>query len=545
MRRLLIVCLCLILIIACSENAENKPKAVTLKSEAEKFFRFNNKTVVNVVPSGTPGQSNLEITYPYISYNPKNPVSTMTNPIANMLDGFFKLPRTVDRVKITVRDGAVNGPVIGTFEITQQDFKAVRKNPSYFTDIEQRFAMDNKYLIQSNLLSIAKTAKDVEARRNETNQSMLHVSFKLDDSVKPRPKSSPLEGINVFEELMASIVRTVFESDDSVSHLTVSADLAEPDPRQNSTSWADLSISREDFIAIDERWDSLRYKLFERIDYTQLALLDYTCDSAVESLEQGTDPVAYLYDDRAFKTIDMTVSNVEKDAAGAISRVFAKNPAQSVTIHSKVKLPAKDGKVSSDGIHQIVEDFLVVRADRQTYDSLNVSALSNQQLLYNFEPEWNSLAKDLKIRSDLFTDKDHFRAIRFTSDADVEIDLDSCVLTKDTFMKGKIATAITQIKAGNSITLEETVYDLMKSSATKLVFEIHPPFVESVTFNLQRVYKDSTGNEIEVKDLGSISFTKQTDANYWFQTLPPDELEWVIESSDSLDISDDEVLCQS
>ena len=93
--------------------------------------------------------------------------------------------------------------------------------------------------------------------------------------------------------------------------------------------------------------------------------------------------------------------------------------------------------------------------------------------------------------------------------------------------------------------VEDEVYNQMSIYAKKLIFDIHPPFLQTVEIQIERVFLDTTGNEIDVTPLGTLIFDKEDEANYWFQTEDPAELEWVIEIDEDLDIDDDEVLCQT
>jgi hypothetical protein len=550
-RSLTIALIVILLMVGCAEKQDPK-KAVgsTLKTDAEKFFRFNNKTTINIVPSKTPGLSNIDVVYPYPNFNPQTSVDTMTNPIGNMMDGFFKTDRTVESVTITVRDTTVTGPVIGVFRITQPQFREAKKsNPVVYRALAPFFELDGSYLIQMNLNTVAKSAKDLSISRsvNETNNlTTVTVAFRLERKSDARVKNSPLDSINVFEELVSNIVKTTFETDQTIDDVVVSADVIGADERDNiSTHLADFKMSRPEFLVINERWDNLRYKIYDRISYAPLYLADYISLSAVLSIDYNDTTVIYLYDEDQFKNIDTTVAHVSTDIAALVKRFFASYPLiDSLEIHAKAKIPAVEGKVSPDGIHQIVEDFVVVSVDRSTFDTLEIDKLTNEQQLFNFETVWDRSVLDLKVRSDLFGAKTYFRSISFPQDNDAVIDLDSCVLVTDPLIKGKINMVIQQYKDGQMVSLEDEVYEVMGDTAKKLMYNIHPPYLESVTFNLMRVYRDTTGQEIEVKDLGSVTFVRQPDVNYWFQTLDPAEITWIEEGADSLDIADEEVLCQ-
>jgi hypothetical protein len=471
--------------------------------------------------------------------------------MGNMLDGFFKLPRTVDKVTIVVKDGAMDGPTIGTLAITQDQIKEIKKTqPMLYKELHRFFRLDDRYLMEMNLAGITKNLKDLMITRalNETtNLTTLQISFKLDPTKDARVRVTPLDSIALFEELIANVVKTAFESDANVYRVEIESDLLTFDPRwPDSARIASYSINRDEFATINEKWDNLRYKIYDEIDYAPIFLADFIADSTVVSMEYNESSVIYLFDEAAFKTIDTTVGAVEKDATTVISTLLDKYPLiQTVEVHMKAKVPAEEGRVSSDGIHEIIEDFLVVTADRATYGTLDKTKLSNQQFLFNFPVRWDRSAPDLKIRSDLFASKGYFRAIEFPAADEAVVTLDTCLFTVEPTFKGKITSTLIQIKDGRAVMLEDTVYGLLAGSARELIFDIHPPFLETITFNLQRVYRDTTGAETEVKDLGSVTWDKQPEANYWFQTVDPETLEWVQESSDSLDIADDEVLCQS
>ncbi len=555
-KRAFLVVFAILIILGCSKSGtdSSSQQGSTLQEDASRFFKFNQETDVELIPvEGMPGQYDIGVAYPVQNFDPSEGTKQLSNNFAGIIDNFLSTPRDVRNIKIILLDGSNDGKQIGVFEISKDEFMLMKtKSASIYQGIGKYMKLEEQFQVEVNLLKYAQNAKDVKILRttdNSSNETMISVRFKLEKNTDSSGwQKTPMDDQKLFEELIANIVRTTFESDSAIKKVSIEADVTQKDDRWNqSTMIANYQIDRDEFDIILDKWDDLRYRIYDKINYTPIFLMDYVSDSTVLGMEFNKTTVANLYDEDDFESIDKTVAKVEKDAVTIIENLFDKySLVNNIELHFKAKIPAEEGKVSPDGIHQIVPDFLVVKASRAAYGPLDIEKLTPEQILYNFDTTWSQKAPELKIRSDLFRKDDYFRKIEFNPAMDeADISIDSCLFLKDELIGPQVKAVIKQIKEGYDADLEEEIHDIIAEYSKKLIFNIHPPFLQSVTFNIERVYLDTTGNEIDVKELGSMTLLKQEEANYWFQTESPDELEWIIEDNDDLDIDNDEVLCQT
>ncbi|MBN2458377.1 hypothetical protein JXB31_04580 [Candidatus Woesearchaeota archaeon] len=540
----------------CSSDSKGKEQSPydIMKADAERFFRLNSLCKVTVVPSPTmPGQSDIEVLYPIQGIDPSLGTASITNAIASSLENYFKEERQVNNVKIIIRENTEQGRLIGTFEITKPELKKLQQGNPYIFDFMPRYLkLDEKFLVEINLMKYAKSAKDVTIERvfNETaNKTTIEISFKLERGITGNTAAqNPLDSISVFENLVANIVRTTFESDSNIDMVKLRADLAEPDSRwSQGTLLAEYGLGREKFSEIVEKWDNLRSMIYSEIEYAPIFLADYISESTVVSMDYNDTTTINLYNEERFESIDKSVARAEEDSAKIIKRMFDSYPElKRIDIVVKAKIPAKEGSPSPDGIHEIVHEFYKVSAGRSTYLGLDTEKLTDRQMLFNFEQTWDDKVSELEIITNLFASSSYYRGIVFgQGQSEATVTIDSCLFERDERLKQKISDVYEQISAGNTMfILEDEIGEILREYSRKLVFDIHPPYLDKVTFGLERVFRDTTGNEADVKDLGSISFDREEDANYWFQTVDPNTLVWVEVDESTLDIANDEVLCQ-
>jgi len=536
----------MVLVAACSQTSE-KDKEV---SPEQKYLKLSPNTLITLEPSDKAGMQNVKVNYQVEKFDTSTGTRILTNMFYNPVANTFKEMPNVDTIEIQIREKST---LVGIFRINREELEQVQKAPGNAIDYFPKFLeLDDKFMVEMNLKSIAQNAENVVIKRTfdeEDDSSIMNISFNLKrQQLTKSYQQNPLDDISIFENLIANIVKTTFETDEDISAVYVSADLSEYDPRWNSTKRiADFSMERPEFEEIVEKWDDLRYNIYDKIRYEPIFLADYKAQSTVVSMTFEDTADVQLYYDEEFKDIDTSMDIITTDAETLLEQFFNKYDVKTVVLHFKVKVPAREDDVSSDGIHYIVDDFLVVTAYRNIYEGLDTEELAPIQTLYNFELEWNDRAPDMMIRANLFENSHNFRSIEFGSaQTEVTITLDSCIFLQDRQLRPKIQAVQRAISRDDyDKSLEDEVYDLMYESAKKLVFEIHPPFLETVTINLERVYRDTTGQEIDVKELGTITFDKEEEAMYWFQTENPQDLEWIIEADEDLDIDDDEVLCQT
>ena len=540
-----------ILLSSCTfEDDTDKSPRQLLKEQAEQRLSLTTETVVNVLPDKeSPGKQKIVVKYPLKEFDVSSGIGQLTVNFASQVRSLMDQHEMLSRVTITLTEKTVAGETIGIYDVKRAEFEeALSAGREYYKEMNKQLELNHKYLLQQNVMKYAKTAQDIKIERVENqslNVSSVKVSFALADDENEFIEG-PLEDIRKLERLVADIVRTVFETDSSIGSVELEAYVAKPDPRLNSTRLlAEFSMEKEDFEVILEKWDDLRYKIYDRIEYTPLFLMDYICEADVTAMNFNETTSLSIYYKEDFKDIDTTVELIEDDAAAIVKALFKDYElVDSIMIDFKAKLPAEEGMVSSDGVHQIVPELFSVTAQRGIYAGLDTEELNSRQLLYNFGPVWKDRASELMIRSNLFGVSDYYREIVIGSGS-VTLTLDSCLLKMDELIGNKIKAIQKRLSKGAEVDLEEEIYKILEDYTKDLIFDIHPPYIGEVRFELERVYRDTTGNEIDVKDLGYVVFIKQEEANYWFQTADPDELVWVEEDDESLDIDNDEVLCQS
>lgn len=547
-KTIMLICIILVLI-GCGESKEKaKTPQQQLEEDAGVFFKFTEDTIIKPIiqPDGT---YNLEILYPVKDFDINVGITPIVNNFASVLENFYSTERNVENITIELRDGTVDGKKIGVFKISKREFIELKKqHPNVYKYIGKFMKLNEKLLVELNMRSFAKTAQDFKIERyyNETtNITTINVSFSIKRQENPL-SSTPLTSISSFEDLITNVVKTTFETDSSIGEVIIEVDLANLDPRWNETTRvADFTITRDEFTQILEKWDNLKYKIYDKIHYTPIFFGDFISKSKIINMTYGDKISMNLYYEDDFENIDKTIAIVEEDASNLIVKMFKRYPSvQEIDLNFKVKVPAEEGEVSSDGIHFIENGFLIVHADRNTFESLNTEELNPKQIIYNFNPIYNDKANKLNIESNLFSKTNYFRKID-VSGTDATIEIDSCLFLKDDFFGPRINAVKGIINQGLEANLEEEIRKITFEAAKKLIFELHPPYLETVTFDLKEVYRDTTGNEINVVDLGTISFEKEDKANYWFQTEDPSSLEWVIETDDNLDIDNSQILCQT
>ena len=495
-----------------------------------------------------PGAQDIRVVYPIQDFDPKIGLAPITNNFAAGIDNFLSKGHAVNRITIIMMDGSPEGRHLGDFSITKSEFTALKsRSPDFFREMHSYVELDQGFSVELGLMQLAQSAKDVTIVREDIDQGVaISVSFKLERQKQNAWQKTPLDSIDMFEQLMANTVRTAFESDSKITRVLVRADIDEEDSRTDSTMIANYEMERDEFEAIIGRWDDLRYRIYDDINYTPIFLMDYATESTVLSMDFGRKTVVRLSYEPAYQSIGKTIGQLERDASEMIRYLFGKySNVEEAELRFIAKVPAEKGKPTIDGVHEIVQDFLVVNAHKGVFTAMKTEGLTPQQVLYNFNTVWSAKALELSIRESLFQAKDYFRSIEFSAAHDEAIVvIDSCLLTNDMFYRPRVDAVQKQLAQGYKANLEDEVYRILEESAKKLIFDIHPPFLQSATFSLEAVFRDTTGHETEVRDLGGVTFGKEDIANYWFQTEDPSELEWVEEESDSLDIDNDEVLCQ-
>jgi len=547
--RYFILFLIIILITSCSSDNDSQNEQLDNRI---KLLKFNPETQVQLSQSSEmPGQLAAHVIYPYKDFNPASGTAFMSNFFARQLPAYFSSVQGVYNVEIEIREDTPNGKLIGTLRINRDEMGELNKNPGTINKMLQSYIeLDSEYMVEMKLLTLAKNADKVKISREKgpDDENIIRIELVLDREKIENVPINVLQNHEMFEEMVASTVRTTFETDDNIDYVVLYISLNKEDPRWPGTEFANYTLDRESFEAIVAKWDDLRYKIFEDIVYEPIFLADFIAESTVTNFTGNDSMLINLYYDEKFKDIDDTVGLVTADAKNLIVRLFDSYPdTDEIELHFKAKVPAREGEVSSDGVHSIISDFLVVRADRYTYEDLQSDELTPMQFLYNFDMVWDDRGPDLVIRDNMWINTGYFRSIEFSDEQrEAEIVLDSCLFTKDKMISGDIKTVRNAISRGNyDESVEDVVYNSLFDASRSLVFDHHPPFLETVTITIERVYRDTTGNEIDVTELGTVSFEKEADANYWFQTIDPDDLEWIFETEDSLDIDDDEVLCQT
>jgi len=545
------VVLLLFLLIACSNGAD-KERALSLNEQMSIDLKFNTESSVEAVASSKPGFYDVTAIYPLRDYDPASGTTTITNGVTSSVDIFLGKGYQVAHVTVKIYN---NDKYIGVIEIDPVEFQKIKASGlNVFSYVGGQLKLDQETQVRINIKHKAKSAKDIEINKriNETtNETIIDISFKLQKEpilADWQKKTHPLYDIDSFELLVSDIVKLTFESDESIDRVYVKSEINEQDSRWNdSLLIGEFEMDRLNFEEIVDKWDDLRYNIYEDIVYSPVFLLDYKAHSSITGIEFGEETIVDAYYEDRFESIDNSMDIITKDCDEIIESIFEDyEDVDEVTVKFKAKVPAREGEVSSDGVHSIIKDIVVVKAQRDMYLQLLTAELTPIQTLFNFEVTWHDRTSELMILDNMFSTPKYFRSIEFGSgQREVTLTLDSCLFEKDLLMKQYVVGVRRAIALGNTdVSLEEEIYNQASVHIQKLFFDFHPPFLETVNFYIERVYLDTTGHEIDVKELGILVFEKQEEANYWFQTEHPDDLEWIIEIEDDLDIDDDEVLCQ-
>jgi len=547
----LIISLLLILLIACSSE-DKKDKPLSLQEQIAQDLKFNAESKVQLFPSSTPGLNDIVATYPLKDFDVSRGTTSLTNGITGIVDVFLTKGYSVNTVKIDIYN---NDVYMGSILIEPEEFKKIKASGlSIYTYVKSQMKLDQKFQVEVNIKNYAGSAKDIlveKINNATTNETIIDIKFKLKrepNLADWQKKNHPLYHIKVFELLLSDLIKLTFESDEGIDRVRVRSDIDELDSRwNNSFLIGKYEMDRIAFEEIVEKWDDLRYNIFEDIEYSPIFLVDYIAVSNITAIEFGKNTVIDAYYIEKFKSIDVTMDLITTDIDNLIETIFNDyKEVEDITINFKAKVPAKEGDITSDGIHYIVKDFIVTKAQRDIYETIIFKELTPVQTMFNYDVTWHDRASELSIMDNMFTTPGYFRKIEFSDNQkDVSITMDSCIYERDALMKGYIqGVKRALVKDDNTVSLEDEIYTQTAEHIRKLIFDFHPPYIETVNFYIEMVYIDTTGHEIRVDELGTLVFEKQEEALYWFQTEHPDELEWIIEIEDNLDIDDDEVLCQ-
>ncbi len=342
-----------------------------------------------------------------------------------------------------------------------------------------------------------------------------------------------------FDENFANIIRYSFEAGPTISKIRLIAQTDYIDNRssENTSTIAQFEETREDFEQIMDNWDSYRSRIIDQINYTPIFLLDMISDSTIENLELGPQTSVDAFYDRDYVRMTKTVDAIEQDAVNTIYALFDNYPyIDQVTLRYKAKLPADDTSISADGVHQIIHDAFVVTVSRSASKDVNRGKLSNKQILYNFHPKWDKKMMTQDIRANIGSeygtagiDDANFRSIEMPSDDEAVVDIDSCEIKDDYFRT-----------IGKEICAKECVSQRLEKLGNRTMYQIHPPYLEKLTFKITSVYLDQSGHE-DTTDMGEMVFEKDPDTNYWLQTEP--DVKWY-DLSDDLSLDKDK-LCQT
>jgi len=547
----LIISLLLILLIACSSE-DKKDKPLSLQEQIAQDLKFNAESKVQLFPSSTPGLNDIVATYPLKDFDVSRGTTSLTNGITGIVDVFLTKGYSVNTVKIDIYN---NDVYMGSILIEPEEFKKIKASGlSIYTYVKSQMKLDQKFQVEVNIKNYAGSAKDIlveKINNATTNETIIDIKFKLKrepNLADWQKKNHPLYHIKVFELLLSDLIKLTFESDEGIDRVRVRSDIDELDSRwNNSFLIGKYEMDRIAFEEIVEKWDDLRYNIFEDIEYSPIFLVDYIAVSNITAIEFGKNTVIDAYYIEKFKSIDVTMDLITTDIDNLIETIFNDyKEVEDITINFKAKVPAKEGDITSDGIHYIVKDFIVTKAQRDIYETIIFKELTPVQTMFNYDVTWHDRASELSIMDNMFTTPGYFRKIEFSDNQkDVSITMDSCIYERDALMKGYIqGVKRALVKDDNTVSLEDEIYTQTAEHIRKLIFDFHPPYIETVNFYIEMVYLDTTGHEIRVDELGTLVIEKQEEALYWFQTEHPDELEWIIEIEDNLDIDDDEVLCQ-
>jgi hypothetical protein len=346
-----------------------------------------------------------------------------------------------------------------------------------------------------------------------------------------------------FEENFANIIRYSFEADKSINEIRLIAQTDYMDNRSGTpkSTIATYQASREDFEDIMDNWDNYRYKIYEQMKYTDIFLLDLVSNSKIIDLEFNKTTIINAYYDEEYKFITRSIDTIEKDTVEMIFGLFNYyDKINQIDINFKAKLPAEENDESADGVHKIIHDAYTVSVSKNLVDSINRDKLNNKQILYNFNQEWNNEMIKKNIAESIWIERyrgygielENIRDLTINSVNEVTIEFDSC----------EIESAYNQKPVGGGeVCGEDCVYTKLENLANQMMYEIHPPYLETITFKITKVTLDQTGNE-ETLDYGEMLIEKDDSTNYWLQTEEDEDLEW-FEIDDDLDIDGDN-LCQ-
>jgi len=355
-----------------------------------------------------------------------------------------------------------------------------------------------------------------EIRDEQENMTVFNISVGIRENSE---KQNILFTKRNFENFYSRTIQRVFTDYPRVDQMELALYVTEIDNRsaENLTKVSTYTIDRVTYGEINKNWDNLVIRIYDEIEYTPLFLLDFVCTSDVLKLVWGKNAEVTLYYDESYEDFDTTQRIIEKDARNAIDYLFEKfKSVDSLRLVFKAKVPAEDKTVRSG--HQILHDYVVFSATRSSFEGIIAENLDSQQYLYNYEQVWNDKAMELNIKENLLesVNKYTYRSFEFTNDdKDVRILIDGCTLIDtniDEFREIEDVYSLLHSEGETTSSVEEEVGRAMPKVARKLIFNIHPPYLETVTFAYERVLRDTTGNEIEVIDLGSISYEMQEDA---------------------------------
>jgi hypothetical protein len=344
-----------------------------------------------------------------------------------------------------------------------------------------------------------------------------------------------------FEENFANIIRYSFEADETIEEIRLIAQKDYFDNRSgdSKSTIASYQSTRTEFEKIMDNWDNYRYKIYEDMEYTDIFLLDLVSTSKIIDFEFDKISKVNAYYDEEYKLVVRTIDTIEKDAVEIVFNLLNYyEDINQIDINFKTKLPAEENDESADGVHKIIHDAYTVSVSKGLANSINRDNLNNQQILYNFNQKWDNEMIKKNIAESIWVERfrgygvelENIREITINSIDDVTVELDSC----------EIENAYNQKPiGGGEVCGEDCVYTKLINLGNKTMYQVHPPYVETITFIITKVTIDQTGNE-ETEEFGEIMIEKDPNTNYWFQT--EEDLEW-FEVEDDLDIDGDN-LCQ-
>jgi len=487
-------------------------------------------------------KSNLDIYAEYLitETNPQVKRNLVNRVFQSTSRGVTKLQQKSHNIEVHVYDNVMGEKR----EIMTLMYGAQTNGELERTDLPD-YILEQKLKTKNNGLSYVILEESTDEELNSTR-------FDLNLGIeKSELKQNIMFTKRSFEDFTSRVIQRIFTEYSRVTELNIGLYSSEIDNRtsENITLIANYSINRDEYNEINKNWDKLVIKIYDDIIYTPIFLMDFVAESEIEALEYGDSTTLYLYYPEAYEDFITTREVLYGDARNIIEYMFSKyDKVNTITVIFKAKIPATGASV--DG-HQIIHDFVTISANSGDFDNLVAENLDNNQYMFNFDAVWHSSGLQLSISENLFESFDEytFREISFdNNNKDATIIIDSChLLNSEIRDYNKIIDVYQKLQAEEETktSLEEEVANAFYKVSRNTIYKIHPPFLETVVFGFERVHRDTTGNEIDVLDMGSISFEMQEGAFYWFQTLDSDELVWVEELDDDLDIDDDDDLCQN